>query len=586
MKQILKKTYYVPKPVEKVEKGMVKWGRDNLFGQWIAWLYYTCSVHAGIINGKVFFTTSGGLDHDGGDDLQRIVELFEPIMPEMSRSLEMTNSYYLKCRLSMDKQRVESVKYIPFEYVRATTDKNTFRISKHWNERTPEYVELRTYEVVKRSEDRTELWFIIPFKRQGMQFQLDGVGRKVSENYYPVVPYSGAINSILSDIEITNYSLSEIVNHFSLGSVLSLNNGMVKNDDDKTKLLNRISDETTGTDNAGGVLVLFNNGKETAPTVEHLNGNQLNERYLALSKDVRDNIMKGHSVVSGELFGFMNEGNFNTTKIDWAYYIMKNNYFRQRQHELLESVEMVQEINRVAGSVSFNDVELPTNRMEPATTTPTAAPVETFSKKEKEEKEEDRTEEVLAAFAEIGTPKDDRKILMSEPLKLEHPFGGVFDGLVEPEKFVSAVELQILNMMVDGETHEEIAKALGIKPADFAKILHRLKRGGHVNNTGQLTEAGRVESIRSQVAKLEIVYSYEVKPGVGAEVIPGTRDFCRTLIGENKFYTRQEIDEMSVRLFDDKNTIFMYRGGWWNDNGTNRPACRHFWQQHVTYKNN
>jgi len=108
-----------------------------------------------------------------------------------------------------------------------------------------------------------------------------------------------------------------------LGTIVSLNNGASPSEKDRNEVKDYIIDNATGSHNAGGVMILFNNGKDTEPTVLHLNGNQLNERYLSLGEQVQDNILKGHSAISGELFGFTKDGNFNQSNIDIAYSLFK-----------------------------------------------------------------------------------------------------------------------------------------------------------------------------------------------------------------------------------------------------------------------
>jgi hypothetical protein len=57
-----------PEPTEIIDKtGTVKWGKDNLYPQFLNSIYYNNPVHGGIINQKVKFITAGGLNVDGAD---------------------------------------------------------------------------------------------------------------------------------------------------------------------------------------------------------------------------------------------------------------------------------------------------------------------------------------------------------------------------------------------------------------------------------------------------------------------------------------------------------------------------------------
>ena len=78
------------------------------------------------------------------------------------------------------------------------------------------------------------------------------------------------------------------------------------------------------------------------------------------------------------------------------------------------------------------------------------------------------------------------------------------------------------------------------------------------------------------------MYSYEVKDGVGAEIIPGSRLFCRKLIELNRLYSRADIEAISRRL---GYSVWDRRGGWWNEgNGVISESCRHEWRANLVTK--
>jgi hypothetical protein len=552
------KTYKIQDNIERERDGIVYWGSNNLYPQWLNWMYYSCAVHQGIIRGKVFFTISAGMNATTAAG-KALIDKFEPHLNAMATSLELADTYYLLCRKDLaTKTKIESIKVVPFEWVRVDED-GCFYVSQDWTD--------KKVEVKKYSNSKDDIYHIFQFKVEPNQYLIGGQGRKLTYNYYPLPPYSGAINSILTDIEIPKYQLSEIINNFSLGTVLSMNNGNILDPNDKRKFEDELIEYATGAENAGGVFITYSNGKDTEPTVVHLNGNQLHERYLALEKSVQDTIMKGHSVVSPSLFGFTTGGSFNQSDLDFGYWIMKENYFKERQKQLLEAVYYVAENLGIADTFEFSDVELPTFGQP----TPTVAPV-TMAKLD------DKTESVLAAFGKCGMQKDTSIVLAAEPFS-DEPFKDVFTR----QDFATAIELQVLSLIADGNSFEKIAKSLGINPSDLAKIYGRLKDTAQLDEKGLITNKGKLDVIRSNVKKMQILYSYEVKPGYGAEVIAGTRKFCRELIALDRFYTREEIENIGNAFNID---AWRYRGGWYHNpnTGKNEPSCRHFWQSNLTYK--
>lgn len=551
--QIFSRQVEVPEFVElDNQQEVVWWGKDNLIPQWLNYLYYTSAVHQGIINGKVNFVVGGGLK--GNEEL---VRMFDPILKYISADIEISNSAYVKAIFDPSGKMIAKVKHIPFEWVRVTKSGN-YQVSEDW---TDSKIKPVTYVSIN---DRTEeMVCIIPFKEHGRQYKLDPNKRKVSLNYYPQIPYSGSIKSIMTDIEIKNYEFSEVVNNFSLGTVLSLNNGASPNEEDRNKVKDYIIDSATGSDNAGGVMVVFNNGKDTEPTVLHLNGNQLHERYLSLGESVQDNILKGHGVVSGELFGFTRDGNFNQSNLDIAFHLMNQTYFKMRRNQLLSIIDAVAEINGIVNDITFEEFAMP------------QAKVETPRFKLAEENKDD---EIIAAFAACGKERTGKEDVI---------LFGSYDEDLFKKNFAELNETaqRVLQLISEETPFDAVMEATEIRATELAKIYQRLTELGLIEVDGTITQSGKIQVARQDIARIETVYSYEVKPLYGAEVIPTTRPFCREMIrlSNTRFWTIEDINAISQRFGMD---VWRYRGGWYHNPRTdkNEPSCRHYWKQNVIFR--
>lgn len=547
--------------------GLVSWGKDNLRPQFLNYLYYTCAVHQGIINRKVAFILGKGLKETESN--KEILKIFNPILRSVLLNNELSDSYYVKFRLDYtDKTKIEHAEILSFETVRANTN-GTYTVCEDWTDNSETRETLRTYK--NMSEDDQS--FIYAYKNKPLQYLLGGQGKKLSKAYYPEPSYSGGIKSILTDIEAVDYQYSSFRNSFAVGTIVNMNNGTIPDPKDKRSVIEDIEDNATGSENASGVLVFFNNGKETEVTVQQLSGDQLHERYSRMSEDVRDNMLKAHGVISPSLFGFQSGGSFNQSEMDIAYILMKDDYFAQRQDAVLECVNFADKINGGLGEIEFEDFN-PLNEIKQSYN---------FKESKKKEKEELTNERVVAEFSKYGEEVDRDNFVFSESLNIEEPFKEVFGKF----KF-SDLDIQVLKLIEDGNTFDKIYQALGIKPMDLAKIYKRLTDGEKLAD-GKLTKGGKLDIVKSDVAKYEIRYTYEVKAGFGAEIIEGSRDLCRDLIGLNRMYSREDIDNISRALGMDSNQLWRYRGGWYThpkgsaEAGRRDPACRHEWVQSLRY---
>jgi len=100
----------------------------------------------------------------------------------------------------------------------------------------------------------------------------------------------------------------------------------------------------------------------------------------------------------------------------------------------------------------------------------------------------------------------------------------------------------------------------------------------------EVTDEGKKQkAARRPIADIQIRYSYEVTPGLGAPVIPTTRPFCERLIRMDKIYSRAEIQQISQRL---GYSVWQRRGGFYTNPRTQvtTPYCRHRWVEQIVIK--
>lgn len=584
-------------PIEKVDRanGVIKWGEKNLYPQWLNSLFYGSAIHSGIVRSKVYYIASGGLNYEG-DDLEAWARMFtngtsdvnlDQLAEQMALDLELYNGVALRGRWSLDRSNCARLDLIPFETCRQLVETDQIAVSPDWSNRNSGFM---LYEPLDPGQ-RDSLQFYLMYYEKPKQVVFDGK-QKVETGAYPLAPYIGGIKSIQTDIEIVNYSHSEIINNFGLGTIINLNGGKPKTPQDRKKLEARIKG-ATGTDAAGGTVVLFNNGKDNAATIEKLNGNDLNDRYISLSADVRNNILLSHSVTSATLFGLSMDGNFNASEMEIGYEIMKANYFKSRQDALLSLIRTVATLcNNITGEITFNEIKLASSEVkEPA-------PVMTVKiEKEKHESQADKSQQldalIIDQFKKVGQPKEGLKFLASAEVDTNDVDQSKLDFIKSiKDGFALTLEkdINVIRLIADGESYDSMLKALKLNPSDLSKIMSKLAKLGLLDSKGQITDAGLLEVAAQGAETMNVVYSYAKRPGVTGpdDLGPGrTRDFCRELLllSQTKVYTREEIDQIGVIAKGSNlvpfEKIWIHSGGWWNRDGVNVPKCRHGWEQKI-----
>lgn len=578
------------------KRKIITWGHDNFYPQWLNYLYYNNSMHGGIINGKVHFTVSGGLKYTPADndamDLANWQLMYDngtsdfnldEIAEQISLDFEISNKYILRGYWNINFTRVEKLEVVDFETARKIEDSTDILVSEDFSYRSIGYkvypllnLKLRGSKPVKGSVRQRE--FYVSFEIKPKQ-TIDKDTAVLSKRNYPAPTYSGAIRSICTGIEIDEWQNAEIVNNFSLGTVLNLNNGIPRNKKDRDDLKKEIRKAATGASNSGGIWVNFSNGKDREATIVTLNGNNLAGRYQEVDKGTQKNILRAHSCVVPILFGVKEEGSLgNQSELLTGYTIMNKNYFRNRRRNILSVLNFIAtKCNGLKGKIEFNEpsLDLPDEKVKEPTVM-----IQNGKFKEDEGKETDAR--FIKQFKFAGIDRSKKRILYSTPV-------GETDNVLEKFKKDNFIELpsnqqQVLNLIGDGNDFNSIKKAMDINASELAKVYSKLIEAEYIKPEGGLTRTGAQQVAVSDISKMEILYSYELRAGVdGATIIPGSRELCRELIALDRLYTREEIDRISAVEGHD---VFNYAGGWWHDSKTdiNKPKCRHGWFQNVVFK--
>ena len=594
------KSISIPNPTESdnIKENIINWGLDNYYPYFLNFLYQSSAIQSGIINSKVHYTTSGGLDYEGIDK-EKFDAFFkngnsdynlDEIAEQMSKDLELSNMFCLKGVWSLDKSKCDKLEVIDFEKVRYRLDDDMIAVCNDWSDTDDNPLKIIC---PFNPSDRKQREFYLIYQEKGKQsiYNRTNTNKKmrglsnssvtqINKSTYPQPPYAGGLTSILTDVKINKYQLNEISNGFSTGTIINLNNGIPTDDKEKRAIEKEIQENASGEENAGGTMILYSNGKDNSAEVISLSGNDLKDRYLALSQDNRNNIILAHSVTTPILFGIKTEGSLgNATELEIGYKIMKANYFKYKQRAILQALNHIAKYgNGLQGEITFNDVEL--DFLQPKVEETPAV----FSEEKKEE-----SINVVELFEMSGRERP-INCLMSKSLPAE------FDADEEREKFLndfkkesfaqlSAVENQVLAMLGDGNDYNSIRKALSINGFKLTRIFKRFQNLELIDSKAKVTNKGLIEVARQDVTKIEIFYSYDKNPAVdGSVLIPTSRDFCRALVGfsASRVWSREDINGISNRL---GYNAFAYRGGWYHNPKTDRntPYCRHIWKQEIFF---
>jgi len=129
-------------------------------------------------------------------------------------------------------------------------------------------------------------------------------------------------------------------------------------------------------------------------------------------------------------------------------------------------------------------------------------------------------------------------------------------------------------------TNEQIATSLGLDILVVDEVIKGLIERQLIKAaTGASGNVVRsiVSVVKKTLPNIAIRYSYELRSDAGGtDILPTSRPFCKKMVAlsRTKMWTLKEIQAISARF---GYNVFQRVGGFWNNNGTIEPHCRHEW---------
>lgn len=547
--------------------------------------------HNAIITGKVQYIVGGGLKAENGSAnafLGNINPLYssEELLNRITTDIETFGGVRLK--LIFDRiGRLKYVTHVPFTKVLTNNGRTKFYISDEWG----------TYKNLKESDvECVEAYNGINKDVKMLAWDIYRPQMSFEPKCYPLPDYVGAIPYIDMDREIANFHYNNLKNSFTGAHVLSLYNGK-PSDEEKENIEKLIKKKFTGTDNAGGLMVVFNEPNAKGVDVVPLDSSNYGTMYADLNKQVQQEIFSGHKITSPELFGISTEGALGDRNATLEKYeLFKKTYIANRQR----AIESMFNSFLVLAGISDKVTIIPTEPLQMMFSEPTLLAIATKNELRSMIGLEALNEPIQMAshelkadvFAEYGKPKKDYEVVLERPFMFSNQTQmqqSEFEliGMAFKRWNLTDLEKKIVDVLRDNPSIAipDLAKAVKKDVKDVENVVNRLKDSGLLLQTGGNINVTAPPSDTPPPANaISVMYEYALAPNVkGDAVLPTTRDFCRKLISLDRLYSRDDLNAISLREGRD---VWATRGGWYNAKGSDvaTPYCRHIWKQVIVVK--
>lgn len=610
-------------------KDYVMYGENNRYPDYLLEMYQRSAKHNAIVNGKVNYITGKGFTYDAtkvqGEQLAELNKLMDnpnpyddldDILYKTALDFEIFNGFALEIVWNLQ-GRISQIAHKNFGNIRRSPEGDKFWYADEWKE-FGEPEGLCTYEPFN------------PEKRLGKQLYYY-CSYAPSVRYYPVPEYLGALAYIETDARIANYHVNNLRNGFLGGFLFNFNNG-VPSDEEQREIKKQLLRQMKG-DDGERIVVNFNDTQDTGLKIEPLNANDLDKQFNILNETIQTEIFVAHRVTSPMLFGVRTSGQLGgRSELIEAYELFKAVYVNDRVQKLERVFNYLFSFNGLA-ILEIEPTDPITERLSeqtllqiasraelremmglkddtvnvPKTTDSIQALSPLVANKVLEKLTDTEIRELVGLGAK--TPTDTQSFAHVEfrkekqELELFQKFGVDSSSFVElksramrygfelmEQEFASEyaeLDAEILKLIEKDPaiTSDKIAEKTGQSIDLISSRISALIEAKAINIRGALKELG--ESAKDfikprnpdSVPLVQVMYKYDVLPEYGPKkLINGSREFCVKMIELGRYYTREDINQISQIM---GYSVWERKGGWYTKPGTEQhyPSCRHTWMQ-------
>jgi hypothetical protein len=569
------------------------YGEHNRYPDYLLEMYQRSAKHNAIVNGKVNYITGKGWTYEADKvpsemigELNRLMENPNPyddlndILYKTALDFEIFNGFALEIVWNMN-GKVSQIAHKNFGNLRRNVDGSKFYYADEWKE-------------FGEPEGLSEYMPFDPEKRLGKQL-FYYCSYAPSVRYYPIPEYLGALAYIETDARIANYHVNNLRNGFLGGFLFNFNNG-VPSDEEQREIKRQLQKQLKG-DDGERIVVNFNDSADTGLKIEPLNANDLDKQFNILNETIQQEIFVAHRVTSPMLFGVRVSGQLGgRSELVEAYELFKAVYINDRVQKLEKVFNYIFSFNGL-GVLEIEPTEPITERLteqsllqimtkdelrEKAGLPPLAEVTVTEQPQSFTHHDFRKEKEELALFQKFGRDASEFVEVTRRPMRygfelLEQEFASEYAEL----------DADILKMIEKDPaiTSDKLAEKLGKSIELISDRISALIEAKAINIRGALKELG--ESAKDFIKPrnpegeplVQVMYKYDVLPEFGPQkLIAGSREFCSKMIDLGRYYTRQDINQISDIM---GYSVWERKGGWYTKPGTNQhyPTCRHTWMQ-------
>lgn len=146
----------------------------------------------------------------------------------------------------------------------------------------------------------------------GLQTEILYIKRQSAQPVFALPDWQSGIQYCQTEEELSNYYNKHIKNNFSAGKIVNINQGSTDSEEAMDEAERSIVNKVTGSNNAGNLIVSFNDNYENRTTVDSIEITDAYSQFQFLSQECLEKIMLSHKVNDKSLFGLPMASGFSS----------------------------------------------------------------------------------------------------------------------------------------------------------------------------------------------------------------------------------------------------------------------------------
>jgi hypothetical protein len=330
--------------------GFIDFGKNNLYPNYLMSLVNRSPLHNAIVNLKSsMLGRNGFISANWSPETINFInnpnnELdLEEILAKISLDYVIFGGYCLNIRWSKDRSKIAEINYVSPLDVRiavpaTNVEEESYYISSDWtNIRNNVPVLYPAFSTINRAEASQILYY---------------KEHRGSNNFYPVPEYLAGINMMETNYQINEFHLHGIMQQFSPSMHINFNY-VPNSDEERDEIVRRLKMEYEGAKKSGNVIISFTEDSSKKPTIEPIQLNDSDKKFIELKKDVLDGIVSAHGLTDKKLLGLEISGELGGHKNELleSLSVFQAMYISAKQRSLEKVINMLGRVNGLTDKI-------------------------------------------------------------------------------------------------------------------------------------------------------------------------------------------------------------------------------------------